>query len=361
MRQFKSLTVILIFIVTLIASCTLSQPSQLSNNSTSDATSATTVETVEEPQSQLEAIRDRGYLICGVNGSLPGLSFLDKESNRYSGIDVDICRAVAAALFDDPEKVEYRAVNSSERFPALEFGEIDLLSRDTTWTLERDSAHNIEFTPTILYDGQSIMVRADSGITRLEDFSGRSICVETGTTTFLNLEDKMRELDVEYDRLEYTNTENTYDGYLQGKCSGVTSDKVQLAARRSTMTGEHIILETLFSKEPLGPAVVSDDPQWFDVVKWVTYTLIEAEELGIGQSNLDQFQSSTQPQVRRFLGLEGDLGASLGLVPEFTQRIVKHVGNYKEIYERNLNTILPERGLNKLWKDGGLLYSPPFR
>lgn len=316
-------------------------------------------------QSRLETIKSRGELICGVDGGIPGFSFVD-ETGQYSGIDVDVCKAVAAAIFNDPNAVQYRNLDSTERFEALKAGEVDMLSRNTTWTITRDTSVGMEFAPTTFYDGQGMMVRQDSGITSLEDFEGRAVCVEAGTTTELNLTDNMRERGVNFETKTFQQADPAYAAYAEGACEGMTSDKSQLIARRSTLPNpdDHILLDVTMSKEPLGPVTINNDSTWFDVVKWTTFALIEAEELGINQGNVDQLKSSEDPTIRRFLGVEGDLGEGIGLDNEFAANVIKQVGNYSEIYERNLgqdSQFRLERGQNALWKDGGLLYSPPFR
>ncbi|MBO1351436.1 MAG: amino acid ABC transporter substrate-binding protein [Hormoscilla sp. GUM202] len=322
-------------------------------------------ENVQQRQSRLDIVKKRGTSICGVSGTLPGFSFVD-ESGKYSGIDVEVCRAVAAALFDNPDAVEYRNLEASERFTALNGGEVDVLSRNTTWTLGRDSLVGMEFAPTTFYDGQGMMVRKDSKIGSLQDLQGASICVGTGTTTELNLTDTMRQAKVNFTPIAYQQADATFGAYLEGRCEGVTADKSALVARRSNFPNpqEHIILDITMSKEPLGPATINNDSAWFDVVKWVTYALIEAEELGITSANVEQMKKSDNPTIRRFLGVEGALGEGLGLSNDFTARIVKHVGNYGEVYDRNLgknSQIKLPRGENDLWTRGGLLYSPPFR
>jgi len=319
----------------------------------------------QQKQSRLDAVKTRGKLNCGVDGGIPGFSFVD-ESGKYSGLDVDVCKAVAAALFDDPEAVEYRNLDSTERFTALNGGEVDMLSRNTTWTISRDTSVGMEFAPTTFYDGQGMMVRKNSGIETLQDFAGKSVCVEAGTTTELNLTDKMREAGVKAETLTFQKADPAYAAYAEGRCEGMTSDKSQLIARRSTLpnASEHILMDVTMSKEPLGPVTVNNDSAWFDVVKWVTYALIEAEELGITSENVGQMQQSKNPTIKRFLGVEGALGEGLGLPNDFTARIIKHVGNYGEIYERNLgkkSQFQLDRGQNDLWTRGGLLYSPPFR
>jgi general L-amino acid transport system substrate-binding protein len=315
--------------------------------------------------SRLDAVKSRGKLICGVEGNIPGFSYVD-QSGSYSGLDVDVCKAVAAALFNDPNAVEYRNLDSTERFTALIGGEVDMLSRNTTWTLSRDTSVGLEFAPTTFYDGQGMMVRQDSGIQSLKDLEGQSICVETGTTTELNLTDKMRQAGATFNPVTFQEANAAYAAYSEGRCQGMTSDKSQLIARRSTLPNpsEHVLLDVTMSKEPLGPVTPNNDSAWFDTVKWVTYALIEAEELGITQANVDEQKASEDPTIRRFLGMEGDLGEGLGLTNDFTYRVIKNVGNYGEVYERNLgqgSQFKLDRGQNDLWTRGGLLYSPPFR
>lgn len=320
----------------------------------------------QQATSRSYIVKNRGKLICGVEGGIPGFSYVDQNGD-YSGIDVDICKAVAAALFDDPNAVEYRNLDSTERFTALNGGEVDMLSRNTTWTISRDTNVGLEFAPTTFYDGQGMMVRADSEVKSLEDLQDKSICVEAGTTTELNLTDNLRQRNVEAETLTFQQADPAYAAYAEGRCDGMTSDKSQLLSRRSTLPSpnDHIILDVTMSKEPLGPVTKNNDSAWFDIVKWVTYALIEAEELGITQANVDDLkQNSEDPTIRRFLGVDGDLGEGLGLSNDFAYRVIKNVGNYGEVYNRNLGEEsqfkLP-RGMNDLWTNGGLLYSPPFR
>ncbi len=314
--------------------------------------------------SRLQTVLDRGTLVCGVDGGIPGFSFV--EDGEYSGLDVDTCKAVAAALFDDPDAVEYRDLDSTERFEALKGGEVDMLARNTTWTISRDTSVGMEFAPTTFYDGQGMLVRGDSGITDLEGFEGKSVCVETGTTTELNLTDQMRELGVTFEPQTFQDADAAYAAYEAGSCEGMTSDKSQLVARRSTLSNpeEHELLDVTMSKEPLGPVTVNNDSAWFDTVKWVTFALFEAEELGLTADNIGEASSSEDPNVLRFVGAEGTLGEDMGLPNDFAARAVGAVGNYSEIFERNLGADSPfelPRDLNALWKDGGLMYSPPFR
>jgi general L-amino acid transport system substrate-binding protein len=315
--------------------------------------------------SRLDVVKERGTLICGVDGGIPGFSFVD-ESGNYSGLDVDVCRAVAAAVLGDPDAVEFRRLDSTERFTALSGGEVDMLSRNTTWTISRDTQVGLEFAPTTFFDGQGMMVREDSGIAGLEDFAGKAVCVETGTTTELNLTDQMRKLGVDFEPVVFQDADAAYAAYDEGRCEGMTSDKSQLIARRSTLPNpeEHVLLEATMSKEPLGPVTVNNDSTWFDVVKWTTYGLVQAEEYGINSENIAEFQGGEDPDIARFLGEEGTLGSDMGLPNDFMVTVISSVGNYGEIFERNLGADSQfelDRGLNALWTDGGLMYAPPFR
>lgn len=315
--------------------------------------------------SVLDRVKERGRLACGVSGTLPGFSYVD-QSGQYSGLDVDICRAIAAALFDDPNAVDFRNLNAKERFTALQAGEVDILSRNTTWTISRDTSIGLEFAVVTFYDGQGMMVRKSSGITDLKGLQGKSVCTETGTTTEQNLADQMRKLDVKYTPIVFEDANAVYAAYEEGRCQGVTTDRSGLVSRRTTLKNpnEHIILDTLLSKEPLSPAVKAGDFRWLNVMKWVVFGLIEAEEQGINSKNIDQFANSQDPEVKRLLGTEGNLGQGLGLPNDFVARAVRQVGNYGEIYNRNLGPgtqfDLP-RGQNNIWEKGGLHYAPPFR
>lgn len=313
--------------------------------------------------SRLTAVTSRGSLICGVNGQLPGFSFVD-ENGEYSGMDVDICKAVAVALFDDPNQVEYRDLSAQERFTAVQSGEVDLLSRNTTWTLSRDTSVGMEFAPTTFYDGQGLLTTTEGGIERLEDLNNKSVCVLSGTTNEQNLADRMRRLGLNYTPVVFEDVDLLYGAYEQGRCEVATSDRSQLTARRAVLASpeQHQVLDVILSKEPLGPLVANGDSQWFDVVKWVVYAMIEAEELGINSQNVDSFAQTEDPTIKRFLGTEGNLGEDMGLPNDFAKRVITHVGNYGEVYERNISQPFQlERGLNALWKDGGLMYAPPFR
>ncbi|MCP9902575.1 amino acid ABC transporter substrate-binding protein [Cyanobium sp. BA5m-21] len=323
-------------------------------------------------QSQkMAAIKARGSLICGVDGKLPGFSFVSPDGS-YSGLDVDICKATAAAVLSDPAKVSFRDLSATERFAALSSGEVDLLSRNTTMSLSRDApgGNALAFAPTTFFDGQAVMVPVSSGIRSLKDVVGKPICVQTGTASELNLADRMRELNAAYTPLKFQSGEQTYAAYLQGRCVAVTTDRSGLAAKRTGFPSPsaHILLPDVLSKEPLNPATVNSDPAWADAVRWVVYSLIQAEEMGITAANIDAKVAEAKAnknlaQLRRFFGVEGDLGKQLGLPADFVVRTVKAVGNYGEVFERNVGTGSPlklERGVNKQWREGGLMYSPPF-
>jgi len=319
----------------------------------------------QQVRSRLDTVKNRGKLICGVSGELPGFSFV-RADGKYAGLDVDICRAIAAAIFNNPNAVEFRNLNAKERFTAVQTGEVDVLSRNTTWTLLRDTSVGMEFAPVVFYDGQGMMVRKNSGFKTIEDLKGKPICTQTGTTNEQNLADQMRRRGLPYKPVVFEDVNTAYTAYAEGRCDAVTSDRSQLLSRRTALPKpeDHVILNEVMSKEPLAPVVAEGDPQWVNLVRWAVYTLIEAEELGVNSQNVTQLTNSTDPLFRRFLGVEGNLGKGLGLSNDFTVSIIKNVGNYGEIYDRNLGPGTPlnlSRGLNNLWTKKGLLYSPPFR
>ncbi|HEX5040997.1 MAG TPA: amino acid ABC transporter substrate-binding protein [Candidatus Limnocylindria bacterium] len=316
---------------------------------------------------RLGTVQERGQLICGVNGSLPGFSFLDEDGNE-TGFDADFCRALAAAVLGDPEAVEFRAVNADQRGPALQTGEVDVLIRNTTWTVSRDTSWGL-FAPTTFYDGQAIMVNSTlTDATAIDELEGATICVQSGTTTELNLADRLGDT---IEPLVFPEIDPTYAAYEEGRCDAVTSDRSQLVAQRTGFENpdDHLILDEVMSKEPLGPVAPLGDDQWFNVVKWVVFATIEAEELGITQDNVaDMVTSSDDPVVQRLLGVTPEgaepFESGLGLEADWVVTMIGAVGNYGEIYDRNLGPGTPfdlERGLNSLWTDGGLLYAPPFR
>ncbi len=316
---------------------------------------------------RIQTIISRGTLICGVNNNpLPGFYSVD-SAGVYTGFDIDYCKAVAAALFDDPSKIEYRPLSAQDRFTALQTGEVDVLIRNSTYTLSRDGSLGLEWMPTTFYDGQGMMVRKDSGITTLEDMDGATICVQTGTTTELNLADQFRARGLTFTPVVFPDGDGTRTAYDAGQCDGFTTDKSGLVSSLTLLTtpADHTILEVTMSKEPLGPSVAQGDQQWGDAVRWITFATFQAEEYGITSANLAEFTSSELPEIQRLLGLgDNKLGDGIGLPNDFVQRVIKAVGNYQEIYDRNLGPETPfnlPRGLNSLYTEGGLLYSPPFR
>ena len=322
-------------------------------------------------RSRLDLIKQRGDLICGVSGKIPGFSFL-KTDGGYEGLDVDVCRAMAAAFLGDAEKVQFRPLTAPERFTALRSGEIDLLSRNTTRTLSRDAVggNGVSFGPVVFHDGQALMVKKDSGFKSMEDLSGEAICVGSGTTTEQNLNDAFEARKLPYTPIKYQDLNQVVGGYAQGRCAAMTSDRSQLASARSGLPDaeQHVILEDTLSKEPLAPAVVGGDQGMADAMRWVVYALIEAEERGITQANLDEVLAKakadpSQASLRRFLGVDGGLGSKLGLPDDFVVQVIRSTGNYGEIYERHLGAaseVVIPRGSNRLSKDGGLMIAPPF-
>lgn len=315
----------------------------------------------------LDIVLDRELLNCGVNANVPGFGYLDPDTQEFAGFDVDICRAVAAAVLGDSEAVEFRPLNAQERFPVLQSGEIDMLSRNTTWTVSRDTSLGLNFAPVTFYDGQGMMVRVDTGIETLEDMDGATVCVQQGTTTEKNLTDVFRALDIDYEPLVLADANATREAYDTGRCDGFTTDKSGLVSQQILLTepAEHIILEENMSKEPLAPAVRHGDDQWYDIVKWTVFGLYQAEELGITSENVvEMFETSEDPVIRNLLGAEGELGAALGLENDFMVDVIEQVGNYGEIYNRSLGPDTPFdliRGLNAPYTEGGILYAPPFR
>ncbi len=315
----------------------------------------------------LAAVQERGQLVCGVNGGLPGMSVLNQVTNQYEGMDADYCRAIAAAVLGDPNAVQYTPLTADQRATAIQGGEVDVIFRNTTDTLSRDAAWG-DFGPTIFYDGQGMMTRAELGATTLEDLAGATICVTAGTTTELNLADQMRFRGIDYTPVTAAEIDTVYGTYAEGRCDAVTSDKSQLVGRRTALANpdDHVILDVTMSKEPLAPVVASGDNQWGDIVRWVVYSTIEAEEQGITSANIGEFAGSDNPVVARLLGETDELGSTLGLPNDFVVKVISAVGNYGEIYDRAFGPDtaldLGRAGtLNDLWTNGGLMYSPPFR
>jgi general L-amino acid transport system substrate-binding protein len=348
----------LVMILTTPDTHTVAEP--LPNTGT---TAGDTPDTVKA--STLDTVKKKGFLQCGVNIGLPGFSAPD-DQGHWAGLDVDVCRAVAAAVFADADKVKYTPLTAKERFTALQSGEIDLLSRNTTWTLTRDSALGVNFVGVSYYDGQSFMINKDLGITSALELADATVCTGTGTTTELNLADYFRKNQMDYTPVVFDNSDQTVKGFETGRCDVLTSDQSQLYSLRLKLAKPDSVrvLPEIISKEPLGPLVRQGDDEWFNIVKWSLFALINAEEMGISSKNVDDIKSSTDPNIRRLLGIEGHLGNKLGLSDEWAYHIIKQVGNYAEIFDRNVGKDSPlkiERGLNALWNKGGIQYAPPIR
>ena len=313
----------------------------------------------------LESVKEKGHLQCGVTSGLPGFSQPDDKGN-WTGIDVDTCRAVAAAVFGDAQAVEFTPLTAKERFTALQSGEIDMLSRNTTWTLTRDASLGLNFAGVIYYDGQGFLVNKGIGVDDATQLDGATVCIQAGTTTELNLSDYFRAKGMEYKPIVFDTSEQTVQGFASGRCDVLTSDRSQLAALRSKLSDPDSakILPNTISKEPLGPVVRQGDDQWFNIVKWVLAVQINAEELGVTSANVDDMLKSDNPNIQRLLGTDGDMGAKLGLPDDFGAKAIKQVGNYGEMYDRNVGPDTPlglDRGINALWTEGGVMYAPPVR
>lgn len=315
----------------------------------------------------LETIRSRGTLRCAGNQSVPGFGYINPDTNEFEGFDIDFCKVFAVAALGDANAVEVRPTTANERFPVLQSGEVDVLSRNTTWTISRDTSLGLDFAPVTFYDGQGMMVRADSGIDSLEGLEGGTICVQSGTTTEKNLADVYRAMGVEFTPVVFDDADATREAYDQGQCDGFTTDKSGLVSQQILLAdpAAHIILDATMSKEPLAPAVRHGDDNWFDIVKWSVFCTVAAEELGIDSTNVDSFLGGEDPVIQNLLGEAGDLGVAMGISNDFCYQIVKQVGNYGEIYNRNLGPDTPfnlPRGLNALYTtEGGIQYAPPFR
>ena len=313
----------------------------------------------------LNTVKQRGALVCGVTQGLPGFSSPDDRGN-WTGLDVDFCRAIAAAIFNDPTKVKFSPLSTKDRFTALQSGEIDVLSRNSTWTLARDTSLGLNFAAVNYYDGQGFMVRKSLKINSALELNGASVCTQTGTTTELNVADYFRANKMKYEVLALATADETIKAYDAGRCDVFTSDISQLYAERLklTNTNDHVILPEVISKEPLGPVVRHGDDQWFDLIKWVHFAMLNAEELGVSSKTIDEALKSDKPDIRRLVGTEGNYGEQLGLTKDWVVRIVKAVGNYGEVFERNVGSaskLNVARGLNNLWTKGGIQYAPPIR
>ncbi len=313
----------------------------------------------------LQDVKAKGFVQCGVSQGLPGFSNPDDKGN-WTGIDVDLCRAVAAAIFGDANKVKFTPLSAKERFTALQSGEIDLLSRNTTWTATRDTALGLNFAGVNYYDGQGFMVRKSLGVTSAMQLNGAAVCTNTGTTTELNVADFFRSHKMQYEVVAFEKADEVVKAYDEGRCDVYTTDRSGLAAQRLKLKNpdEHIVLPEIISKEPLGPVVRQGDDQWFDLVKWTLFAMVNAEELGVTSKNVDEMKKSNNPAIKRLLGVEGNFGENLGVSNNWAYNIIKQVGNYGESYDRNVGPKTPlglARGLNALWNKGGIMYAPPIR
>jgi general L-amino acid transport system substrate-binding protein len=313
----------------------------------------------------LKTIKDRGTLSCGVSQGLPGFSSPDDKGN-WTGLDVDICRALAAVIFDDPTKIKFVPLSAKDRFTALQSGEIDVLSRNTTWTLSRDTSLGANFTGVTYYDGQGFLVKKSLKVNSALELNSASVCVQTGTTTEQNLADYFKSNNMKYEVIAFGSNDEAVKAYESGRCDVFTTDVSGLYADRLKLSNpaDHAVLPEVISKEPLGPMVRHGDDQWFDLVKWVLFAMVDAEELGITQKNADEMAKSDKPELKRVFGSDGNFGESLGVTKDWVSRIIKTVGNYGESFDRNVGAgskLGISRGLNQLWNKGGIQYAPPIR
>ncbi len=313
----------------------------------------------------LNTVKQRGTLHCGANGTLAGFGLPDAQG-RWAGLDVDFCRALSAAIFNDPNKIKFVPLTAKDRFTALQSGEVDVLARNTTWTSSRDTSLGLNFTGVNYYDGQGFLVRKALKVNSALELNDAAVCVQQGTTTELNLADYFRANKMKLKTVTFATADEALKAYDAGRCDAYTTDASGLAGERLRLANQndHIILPEIISKEPLGPVVRHGDDQWFDIVKWVHFAMVTAEELGVTRSNLDDQVKSENPDIRRLLGTEGKHGEALGLTNDWAVRIIRHVGNYGEVFERNVgqgSALKLSRGINALWKKGGLQYAPPIR
>ena len=307
----------------------------------------------------------RGEVLCGVNAGLPGFSIPDDKGN-WTGFDVDFCRAVAAAIFDDPKKTKFIALDANERFRELQGRKVDILSRNSTWSMSRETTYDLYFPAVAYYDGEGFMVPRSRNVDSALDLNGSKICVQEATTTKLNVADYFKANNMKYEEMKFPKLEDVVKAYNEGKCDTFTADVSQLYALRLNLSkpDDHVILPDVISKEPLAPVVRQRDDDWMMIVKWTLYAMINAEELGITSKNIDEALKSKKPDVMRLVGTEGSYGESLGLTKDWAVRIIRHVGNYGEVYDRNVGAdskLKIPRGMNQLWNAGGIMYAPPIR
>lgn len=324
-----------------------------------------TLAQAQAQKSTLSIVKSRGELICGVSPGLAGFGLPD-EKGEWHGLDVDLCRAISAAVFNDPKKVKFTPLSSKDRFTALQSGEVDLLSRTSTWTMARDTSLGLAFAGVNYYDGQAFLVQKKLGVDSALKLNGASICLQQGTTTELNVADYFRQNNIKYEPVTFDKGDEAIKAFESGRCDALTDDSSALYALKLKLVkpDDAIVLPELISKEPLGPVVRSADHDWFNLVKWVHFAMVNAEELGVTQANADQQLNSTNPEIRRLLGKDGQFGEAIGLTPDWAYRIVKQVGNYGEAFERSVgagSVLKIARGKNDLWSKGGLQYAPPIR
>ena len=379
MRVFQGWTLcVLMAVVFLGAGCNIGGDDDDNGEAAGDTGQTAEAAAQETGAGLLQEVQDRGTLRCGVNDAVPGFGFTGEDGTQ-EGFDIDFCRVVAAAVLGDAEAVEFTTLTAEQRFTALQSGEVDVLIRNTTWTSSRDGAEGARFLHTTFYDQQRMMVSADSGVETLEDLDGETICVLAGTTTELNLETVFQASGIEYEPLASEETDVLQEAFIQGRCGAWTSDASQLAGLRSNWPANQggpeslVILDEIMSKEPLGPVVRDGDDQWADAVNWAVIATVAAEELGVESGNVQEMLGSDDPEVLRLLGqpAPAELGGTpepfdpgLGLPTDFAVHVIEQVGNYGEIYDRNVGPDSPlglERGLNALWTDGGVQYAPPYR
>jgi general L-amino acid transport system substrate-binding protein len=313
----------------------------------------------------LDKVKGRGSIVCGVNPNLLGFSTKDAQGN-WKGFDIDLCRALAAAIFNDPSKVEFVPLATTERLPALQQGKVDVLSRNTTWTFSREASLKLNFAAVTFYDGQGFLVRRGKNATTALELDGSTVCVQKGTTSELNFADYFRANNMKYQLVALPGSDEALKAYDEGKCSVLTSDTSQLFAERLRLKApdDHVVLPDIISKEPLGPFVRFGDDQWLGIVKWTHFAMVNAEELGVTSQTVDDALKSTKPDVRRLVGTEENYGEQIGLTKDWAVRIIRHVGNYGEVFEKNVGTgsqLAIPRGINSLWTNGGIQYAPPIR